>query len=157
MLNIVLFQPEIPANTGNIIRLCANTGYQLHIIEPTGFVMDNKKLMRAGLDYHEFVNIKKHVSLEACLEYFKGHNIYACTTKGHTPPHQCSFKEGDVLIFGKETAGLPEDFTATLDEQHKVRIPMLPDTRCMNLSNSVAIFIYESWRQLDFKGSSLYS
>lgn len=155
MLNIVLFQPEIPANTGNIIRLCANTGYQLHIVEPASFVLDDKRLMRAGLDYHEFVNIKKHHNLQECLEFFKGHNIYACTTKGHAYPDQCSFKDGDVLIFGKETKGLPDEFTNTLDAEHKVRIPMVPGSRCMNLSNSVAIFIYESWRQEGFQGSAV--
>ncbi|MGN1392835.1 MAG: tRNA (uridine(34)/cytosine(34)/5-carboxymethylaminomethyluridine(34)-2'-O)-methyltransferase TrmL [Succinivibrionaceae bacterium] len=155
MLNIVLFQPEIPANTGNIIRLCANTGFNLHIIEPAAFSLDDKKLMRAGLDYHEFVNIVKHHNLEECLEYFKGHNIYACTTKGHAYPNLCQFKEGDVLIFGKETKGLPDSFTDTLDLDHKVRIPMVPNSRCMNLSNSVAIFIYEAWRQLDFIGAKI--
>ena len=153
MLNIVLFQPEIPANTGNIFRLCANTGYQLHIIEPASFVLDDKRLLRAGLDYHEFVNIKKHHNLEECLEYFKGHQIYACTTKGHAYPDKCHFKDGDVLMFGKETKGLPDEFTQTLDDEHKVRIPLVPGSRCMNLSNSVAIFIYESWRQMGFDGA----
>ena len=114
MLNIVLFQPEIPANTGNIIRLCANTGYKLHIVEPAAFILDDKRLLRAGIDYHEFVDIKKHRNLNECLEYFKGHNIYACTTKGHAYPDQCRFQEGDVLIFGKETKGLPDEFTDTL-------------------------------------------
>ncbi len=153
MLNIVLFQPEIAANTGNIIRLCANSGYHLHIVEPAGFIFDDKRLLRAGLDYHEFVHIVKHPNLEACLEHFQGHNIYACTTKGHTKPSECHFQEGDVLIFGKETKGLPDYFTDSLDASHKVRIPMVPGSRCLNLSNSVAVFIFESWRQLDFKGA----
>ncbi len=153
MLNIVLFQPEIPANTGNIIRLCANTGYALHIVEPASFVLDDKRLMRAGLDYHEFVNIVRHKNLEECLKYFEGHNIFACTTKGHTRPDQAQFKDGDVLIFGKETKGLPDEFTDTLTPEQKLRIPMMPNSRCMNLSNSVAIFIYESWRQMGFAGS----
>ncbi len=153
MLNIVLFQPEIPANTGNIIRLCANTGYKLHIIEPASFVLDDKRLMRAGLDYHEYVDIKKHRNLSECLEYFKGHRIFACTTKGHAYPDKCNFKAGDVLIFGKETKGLPDEFTDTLEPSQKVRIPMVPGSRCMNLSNSVAIFVYESWRQLNYQGA----
>ena len=153
MLNIVLFQPEIPANTGNIIRLCANTGCALHIIEPASYILDDKRLMRAGLDYHEFVHIVKHKNIEACLEYFAGHDIYACTTKGHTRPDKVAFKDGDVLIFGKETKGLPDEFTNTLDAAHKVRIPMVPESRCMNLSNSVAIFIFEAWRQMDFVGA----
>ncbi len=153
MINVVLFQPEIPANTGNIIRLCANTGTKLHIIEPTAFIMDDKKLLRAGLDYHEFVDIKYHHNLQECLEYFKGHNIYACTTHGHMKPNECQFKDGDVLIFGKETAGLPVEYTDSLPPEQKVRIPTMPESRCMNLSNSVAIFIYEAWRQMGFSGS----
>ena len=153
MLNVVLFQPEIPSNTGNIIRLCANTGAKLHIVEPAGFIMDDRRLLRAGLDYHEFVNIKYHHNLEECLEFFKGHRIYACTTKGHMRPDECRFQDGDVLIFGKETAGLPEYYTNALPPEQKVRIPMIPGSRCMNLSNSVAIFIYEVWRQNGFSGA----
>ena len=153
MINVVLFQPEIPANTGNIIRLCANTGTSLHIVEPASFMMDDRRLLRAGLDYHEFVNIKYHHNLEECLAFFTRHEIYACTTKGHMSPDKCPFQDGDVLFFGKETSGLPEDFPASLPPERLARIPMVPGSRCMNLSNSVAIFVYEAWRQHGFAGA----
>ncbi len=153
MLNIVLFQPEIPANTGNIIRLCANTGYSLHIVEPAAFFFDDRRLLRAGLDYREFVGIRKHKNLAACLEFFRGHGIWACTVRGEVSPDECRFKPGDALFFGKETKGLPDEFTASLEPGRRVRIPMVPGSRCMNLANSAAIMVYESWRQLGFAGA----
>ncbi|MDF7671321.1 tRNA (uridine(34)/cytosine(34)/5-carboxymethylaminomethyluridine(34)-2'-O)-methyltransferase TrmL [Orbaceae bacterium ESL0721] len=155
-LNIVLYEPEIPANTGNIIRLCANTGANLHIIEPMGFFWDDKKLRRAGLDYQEFVNVKRYKN----LEYFLAENgvdliqkIYALTTKGERPHSDVPYKAGDYLMFGPETRGLPATLLEKLPQDHKIRIPMLPNSRSMNLSNSVAVVVYEGWRQLNYVGS----
>lgn len=158
MLNIVLFEPEIPANTGNIIRLCANTGFNLHIIEPMGFFWDDKKLRRAGLDYHEFVNIKRYKNLDTFLdenqlELSAESCIYALTTKGQRPHSDVAYQPNDYLFFGPETRGLPADFLTKLPLEQKIRIPMCHDSRSMNLSNSVAVVIYEAWRQLDYVGS----
>jgi len=154
MLDIVLYQPEIPPNTGNIIRLCANTGYSLHLIEPLGFEWDDKRIKRAGLDYHEFSNVKKHASLEAYIESEKPKKIYACTTKGTKFFHEAAFEMGDCLLFGPETRGLPEETIYALPEEQRLRIPMQPNSRSMNLSNAVSVFVYESWRQLGFKGAN---
>lgn len=152
-MNVVLFQPEIPANTGNIIRLCANTGSQLHLIRPLGFVLDDKRLLRAGLDYHEFVNIKLYNYIEECLEAMPdGARVYAATSKGTHMPNQAEFKPEDVIIFGRETSGLPDSFTDSLPDEQKLRIPMVPNSRCYNLCNSVAIMVYEAWRQQNFCG-----
>lgn len=153
MLDVVLYQPEIPPNTGNIIRLCANTGYRLHLIEPLGFDWDDKKVRRAGLDYHEFSEVKKHPSLESYIASEKPNLIYACTTKGSGHHHKAKFKEGDCLLFGPETRGLPMEVIDSLPTEQRLRIPMQENSRSMNLSNAVAVFIYESWRQLDFKGA----
>jgi len=139
MLNIVLFEPEIPPNTGNIIRLCANTGCQLHLIEPLGFGWDDKRLRRAGLDYHEFASIKHQ----------------ALTTKG-TPAHSAvSYQDNDFLVFGPETRGLPAYILDNLPASHKIRIPMLAESRSMNLSNAVSVVVYEAWRQLGYPGALL--
>ena len=153
MLDIVLYQPEIPPNTGNIIRLCANTGYTLHLIEPLGFEWDDKRVRRAGLDYHEFSEVKKHPSFESYLETEQPKRVFACTTKGSTYHHEPDYKAGDCLMFGPETRGLPEDIIFSLPAEQRVRIPMKPDSRSMNLSNAVAVFVYESWRQLGFPNS----
>lgn len=153
MLDIVLFQPEIPPNTGNIIRLCANTGFKLHLIEPLGFDWDDKKVRRAGLDYHEFSHVEKHASLEAYLASAKPKRVFACTTKGSDHHHKAQYEKGDCLLFGPETRGLPNDVIESLPKEQRVRIPMMPDSRSMNLSNAVAVFIYEAWRQLDFEGA----
>jgi tRNA (cytidine/uridine-2'-O-)-methyltransferase len=152
-MNVVLFQPEIPANTGNIIRLCANTGSQLHLIRPLGFILDDKRLLRAGLDYHEFVNIKLYNSIEECLSNMpEGARVYAATSKGKTMPTEVKFNRDDIIIFGRETSGLPDIFTDSLPEDQKLRIPMVPNSRCYNLCNSVAIMVYEAWRQQNFYG-----
>ena len=153
MLNIVLFEPEIPPNTGNIIRLCANTGFRLHIIEPMGFTWDDKRLRRAGLDYHEFADIKRHVDFDAFLSSIGDARIFACTTKGKAYPSEAGFQAGDVLLFGPETRGLPMSIIESLPESQRLRIPMLPQSRSMNLSNAVSVFVYESWRQLGFPGA----
>jgi tRNA (cytidine/uridine-2'-O-)-methyltransferase len=153
MLQIALFEPEIPPNTGNIIRLCANSGFKLHLIEPLGFEWDDKRVKRAGLDYHEFADVKRHANYQEFLDYIGDARIFACTTKGTKYHHEAQYQAGDVLLFGPETRGLPAEVLASLPQEQKVRIPMLPESRSMNLSNAVAVFIYESWRQLDFTGS----
>ena len=152
MIDIVLYQPEIPPNTGNIIRLCANSGFALHLIEPLGFDWDDKKVRRAGLDYHEFAHVQRHPDLQAYLDTAKPSRILACTTKGKSFHSDIQYQKGDALIFGPETRGLPDDFIQSLPVEHRVRIPMLPDSRSMNLSNAVAIVSYEAWRQLSFAG-----
>lgn len=153
-MNVVLFQPEIPANTGNIIRLCANTGSNLHLILPLGFVLDDKRMIRAGLDYHEFVSIKTYNSIEDCLNSMPQESkVYAATSKGNTRPCDAKFQSNDVIIFGRETSGLPDSFTDKLLPEQKLRIPMVPNSRCYNLANSVGIFLYEAWRQQNFAGS----
>jgi len=151
MLNIVLFEPEIPPNTGNIIRLCANTGYHLHIIEPCGFDLDDKKLRRAGLDYHEFATLQIHKSYETFLQSESPSRLFACSTKGTRKHTEANFEKGDYLIFGPETRGLPSMVLDSLQPENILRLPMVENSRSLNLSNSVAIFVYESWRQLDFK------
>ncbi len=153
MLHIALYEPEIPPNTGNIIRLCANTGYSLHLIEPMGFAWDDKRLRRAGLDYHEFADIKRHVDFDAFLSSIGDARIFACTTKGKAYPSEAGFQAGDVLLFGPETRGLPMSIIESLPESQRLRIPMLPQSRSMNLSNAVSVFVYESWRQLGFYGA----
>lgn len=160
MLNIVLFEPEIPANTGNIIRLCANAGFRLHIIEPMGFFWDDKKLRRAGLDYHEFVETKRYKNFSDFLSLNQlvleqTDCLYAMTTKGSRPHSEVNYKANDYLLFGPETRGLPSSVLDPLPKQQRIRIPMLANSRSMNLSNSVAVAIYESWRQLNYQGANL--
>ena len=154
MLHVGLYEPEIPPNTGNIIRLCANTGFQLHLIKPLGFDLDDKKLRRAGLDYHEFANLGVHDSLEDCLESLGHPTVYAMTTKGSKPPSDVSFKAGDVILLGPETRGLPPSVRDELPPEQRIRLPMLADSRSLNLSNACAIVVYEAWRQLGYQGCS---
>ncbi|MCZ4059807.1 tRNA (uridine(34)/cytosine(34)/5-carboxymethylaminomethyluridine(34)-2'-O)-methyltransferase TrmL [Pantoea sp. LMR881] len=157
MLNIVLFEPEIPPNTGNIIRLCANTGFQLHLIEPLGFTWDDKRLRRAGLDYHEFTAIRKHTDYQAFLDAERPERLFALTTKG-TPAHSAvQYQAGDYLLFGPESRGLPAEILNALPAQQKIRIPMRAESRSMNLSNAVSVVVYEAWRQLDYAGALLKS
>ncbi len=153
MLNIVLHEPEIPANTGNIIRLCANTGAQLHLIQPLGFSLDDKKLRRAGLDYHEWVNVHQYASLADFIEKLKPKRILALTTKGTKNYADVSFQEDDVLLFGAETRGLPNGFLEQHDKDLKLYLPMMPESRSLNLSNTVSIVLFEAWKQLGFKQS----
>lgn len=153
MLDVVLFQPQIPPNTGNIIRLCANSGFRLHLIEPLGFDLDDKRLRRAGLDYHEFTAIKKHKNFDEFVAEQKPDRILAVTTKTTNYYGDIKFKVGDYLLFGSETAGLPEDVRQKIPDADKIRIPMLEGSRSMNLSNATAVMIYEAWRQLDFAGA----
>lgn len=153
MLHIVLFEPEIPPNTGNIIRLCANTGYQLHLIEPLGFAWDDKRIKRAGLDYHEFADVKRYVNFASFVEQVKPVRIFACTTKGHATHSDVGFNIADALVFGPESRGLPPEVLQLIPSQHWLRIPMTANSRSMNLSNAVAVFVYESWRQLNYAGA----
>lgn len=153
MLNIVLYEPEIPPNTGNIIRLCANTGMNLHLIEPIAFDLDDKKLRRAGLDYHEFSSVAVYPNLDDFLAKVTLNNIYAISTKGSRSYSDVKFCENDAVIFGPETRGLPQHARERFGQNNCLRIPMLPDSRSLNLSNSAAIIVYEAWRQLGFQGS----
>jgi tRNA (cytidine/uridine-2'-O-)-methyltransferase len=150
MLHIVLFEPEIPPNTGNIIRLAANTGYQLHLIKPLGFELEDKLLRRAGLDYHEWTRVTQHETYEDFVQSTEFHHIYAFTTKGKQNYSEIRYRKNDVLLFGPETRGLPSSILDSLPTHQKARLPMLEHSRSLNLSNTVAIAVYESWRQLDF-------
>jgi len=150
VFHIVLFEPEIPPNTGNIIRLCANTGAQLHLVKPLGFSLEDKQLKRAGLDYHEYANLQVHENWQACKQALAGKRMFALTTKGSTRHTDLSFQAGDVFVFGPETRGLPQEIRDEFLPEHRVRLPMLPDSRSLNLSNSAAILLYEAWRQIDF-------
>lgn len=154
MLHVVLFQPEIPPNTGNVIRLCANTGAALHLIHPLGFELEDRKLRRAGLDYHEWARLREHEHLEAFMETVAPSRLFAFTTKGSHPFHEVSYRDGDALLFGPETRGLPDEVLARFDAEHRLRLPMVPESRSLNLSNSVAVAVYEAWRQLGFTGAS---
>lgn len=154
MLHVVLYQPEIPPNTGNVIRLCANTGFRLHLIEPLGFELDDKRLRRAGLDYHEFTRVQRHASLEECLRVLRPGKVWALTTKGARSYADASFCAGDVLLFGPETRGLPAEVLDALPAEQRLRLPMREASRSLNLSNTVAVVVYEAWRQLGFSDGS---
>ena len=153
MLNIVLYQPEIPPNTGNIIRLCANTGFCLHLVAPLGFDLDDKKLRRAGLDYREFQSLQVHANWPAYLQAAGATTVYALSTKGSKCYSNIQYQAGDTLLFGPETRGLPEDIRTEIGVDHVLRLPMQADSRSLNLSNTVSIVAYEAWRQQGFVGS----
>ncbi|UJF22444.1 tRNA (uridine(34)/cytosine(34)/5-carboxymethylaminomethyluridine(34)-2'-O)-methyltransferase TrmL [Shewanella sp. OMA3-2] len=153
MFHIALYEPEIAPNTGNIIRLCANNGSHLHLIEPLGFDLEEKKLRRAGLDYSDLTSVTRHRNYQEFLVAMAGKRIMACTTKGSRPHTQIAFAENDVLLFGPETRGLPMDIINATPLEQRLRIPMTANSRSLNLSNSVAIISYEAWRQLDFAGA----
>lgn len=154
MLHIVLYQPEIPPNTGNIIRLAANTGAQLHLVAPLGFSIEDRQLRRAGLDYHEYARLRVHPDWQACLGALAGARRFACSTKGTTLHTAPAYAQGDAFVFGPETRGLPEDVLTGFTPEHRLRIPMRPDNRSLNLSNAVAVVVFEAWRQLGFAGST---
>lgn len=154
MFTIVLFQPEIPPNTGNVIRLCANTGCELHLVKPLGFPLEDAKLRRAGLDYHEYARLVVHENWEDCQRALSGRRIFAATTRGATRHDQVVFQPGDVLLFGPESRGLPEDLLAGFSSERRIRLPMRPESRSMNLSNAVAVMVFEAWRQQDFAGGN---
>ena len=153
MLHVVLYQPEIPPNTGNIIRLCANTGMQLHLIRPFGFTLDDKRMRRAGLDYHEWANIRIHDQFEDFLEAVNPPHCYGLSTKGKAFYHEVRFEDGDALVFGPETRGLPLEIREHERMTDCLRIPMRENSRSLNLSNAAAIVVYEAWRQLGFGGA----
>jgi tRNA (cytidine/uridine-2'-O-)-methyltransferase len=152
MFHIVLFEPEIPPNTGNIIRLCANTGAALHLIEPLGFKLEDKQLKRAGLDYHEYADLKVHKNWADCKAALSGKRMFALTTKGSARYTDCQFLDEDVFVFGPETRGLPEEIRNEFVPEFRLRLPMLPESRSLNLSNSAAALLYEAWRQVGFTG-----
>ena len=153
MFKIVLYQPEIAPNTGNIIRLCANTGAELHLIEPLGFAMDDKRLRRAGLDYSEYSRVVRHRDWQSFLQAEQPARVLALSTKGRRSHTEISYSAGDAIVFGPETRGLPAEFLQQVGEEHTLRIPMRPESRSINLSNAAAVVIYEAWRQLDFAGA----
>ncbi|WP_018151976.1 tRNA (cytidine(34)-2'-O)-methyltransferase [Leeia oryzae] len=152
MFHIVLFNPEIPPNTGNIIRLAANTGCQLHLVEPLGFPLDDTKMKRAGLDYHEYAEMHVHKDWAACQAALAGKRLFAFTTKGSRNAFSASFQDEDVFVFGPETRGLPADVLAGFEADFRLRLPMLPTQRSLNLSNAVAITVFEALRQTGFAG-----
>jgi tRNA (cytidine/uridine-2'-O-)-methyltransferase len=152
VFHVVLYEPEIPPNTGNIIRLCANTGSSLHLIQPLGFELDDKRLRRAGLDYHEWAELREHASLSAFLDSVQPPRLFACTTRARRNYAEAAFEAGDALLFGPETRGLPQALLDSLPEQQQLRIPMRPEVRSLNLSNAVALILYEAWRQQGFTG-----
>ncbi len=154
MFHIILYQPEIPPNTGNIIRLCANTGAHLHLIQPLGFKLEDKNLKRAGLDYHEFADIREYRDLDMCINNLKNSRIFACSTKAKNYYSHIHFQENDAFLFGPETRGLPMEILQNLPADQLLRIPMLPHSRSLNLSNSVAVVLYEAWRQQNFTGGN---
>lgn len=154
MFHIALFEPQIAPNTGNIIRLVANNGCHLHLIEPLGFDLEEKKLRRAGLDYKDLARVTRHANYQAFADAMAGHKIYAITTKGSRRHDKVSFQKGDVLLFGAETHGLHPDVMNSIAPEDRLRIPMKETNRSMNLSNAVALVSYEAWRQLDFEGGA---
>ena len=154
MFSIILYEPEIPPNTGNIIRLCANTGTDLHLIEPLGFELDEKRLRRAGLDYREFVSVQTHASLDDCLEALEQPRVFAFSTRNSNRYDEAKFAAGDALLFGPETRGLPQAVLDGLAPEQRLRLPMQEGNRSLNLSNSAAVVVFEAWRQLGFPGGT---
>ena len=150
MFSLILFEPEIPPNTGNIIRLCANTGASLHLVEPLGFDLDDKKLRRAGLDYREFAAVTTHASLDECLTALGQPRVFALSTRGRSQHDEPDYQAGDAFLFGPETRGLPQAVLDALPAEQRLRLPMRDGSRSLNLSNSAAVVVYEAWRQLGF-------
>jgi len=152
MFNIVLVQPEIPPNAGNVIRLAANTGCRLHLVEPLGFTMDDRQLRRAGLDYHEYAHVEVHKDWERCKKALGERRVFALSTRGIIRHDTPDYAPGDVFLFGPETRGLPDDVLAAIPAPHRLRLPMQPGSRSLNLSNAVAVVVFEAWRQQEFAG-----
>jgi tRNA (cytidine/uridine-2'-O-)-methyltransferase len=153
VFHVILFQPEIPPNTGNLIRLCANVGATLHLVHPLGFAMEDRQLRRAGLDYHELASVREHADLPGCLAAVAAPRLFALTTRAKRSLYEMRFAAGDAFLFGPETSGLPADVLAALPEDTRLRIPMRAGNRSLNLSNAAAVTVYEAWRQLGFAGA----
>lgn len=154
MFDIVLFEPEIPPNTGNIMRLCANSGARLHLVEPLGFRLEDRLLRRAGLDYREWVDVRIHANFDAYLAKMPSRRLFACSTRGARSYANADYQAGDAILFGPETRGLPADMLENIPEPQRLYIPMQPDNRSLNLSNAVAVVLYEAWRQHGFQGAA---
>ena len=154
MLDVILYQPEIPPNTGNVIRLCANTGARLHLVRPLGFDLDDRQLRRAGLDYHEYADLQVHDSLDAALAKISPPRLFALSTRNSARYDQPRYVENDAFLFGRETSGLPDGVLASIPPEQRLRLPMRPDNRSLNLSNAVAVVVFEAWRQLGYAGSA---
>ena len=154
MFSLILYEPEIPPNTGNIMRLCANTGVALHLVEPLGFELDEPRLKRAGLDYREFASVKTHISLDVALDALNGPRVFALSTRGATPHDRPEYVAGDAFLMGPETRGLPQSVLDALPLEQRLRLPMRAGNRSLNLSNAAAVVVYEAWRQLGFEGSA---
>ena len=154
VLHVVLYQPEIPPNTGNVIRLCANTGAALHLVRPLGFELDDAKLRRAGLDYHEFATVAVHEDLTAFIATAQPRRLFALSTRGRVCYDTIDYADGDALLFGPETRGLPQAILEGIAPEQRLRLPMRPHNRSLNLSNTVAIVVYEAWRQAGFRGAA---
>ncbi|HKL63794.1 MAG TPA: tRNA (cytidine(34)-2'-O)-methyltransferase [Woeseiaceae bacterium] len=152
MFSLILYQPEIPPNTGNIIRLCANTGTALHLVRPLGFALDEPRLRRAGLDYREFASVSVHDDLSACRRALGEPRLFAFSTRGTRRYDRVDYRPGDALLFGPETRGLPDAVLSSLDPERRLRLPMMPGNRSLNLSNAAAVAVFEAWRQQDFAG-----
>lgn len=152
MFHVVLFEPEIPPNTGNAIRLCANTGATLHLVRPLGFTLDDARVKRAGLDYHELSRVREHATLAGCLAALGDARVFAVETGGSLRHDEVSYRAGDAFLFGRETGGLPPETITAWPRERLVRLPMVPGNRSLNLSNAVAVVVFEAWRQLGFAG-----
>lgn len=151
MFSLILYEPEIPPNTGNVIRLCANTGVSLHLIEPLGFELDEPRLKRAGLDYREFASVRTHESLDTCLQALDAPRVFALSTRGKTRHDEPRYQAGDVFLLGPETRGLPQELLDALPPGQTLRLPMRSGSRSLNMSNAAAVIVYEAWRQLGFR------
>ena len=154
MFSLILYEPEIPPNTGNVIRLCANTGVALHLIEPLGFELDEPRLKRAGLDYREFASVQTHASLDGCLQALGSPRVFALSTRGSTRHDQPRYQRGDAFLMGPETRGLPQSVLDALPPGQRIRLPMVEGSRSLNLSNAAAVMVYEAWRQLSFENGA---
>jgi tRNA (cytidine/uridine-2'-O-)-methyltransferase len=154
MFHVILFRPEIPPNTGNLIRLCANVGATLHLVHPLGFELDEPRVRRAGLDYHELASVREHADLPSCLAALAPARLYALTTRATRSLYAAKFAAGDAFLFGPETSGLPAELLESLPEQSRLRLPMRAGNRSLNLSNAAAVTVYEAWRQIGFAGGT---
>jgi tRNA (cytidine/uridine-2'-O-)-methyltransferase len=152
MFHVILFEPEIPPNTGNIIRLCANTGATLHLVQPLGFSLDDAQLRRAGLDYRDLARVHEHRDLAACLQHFDVTRVFPVETQGGQRHTDHRYQDGDAFLFGRETSGLPANVLSLFPAEHAIRVPMIPGNRSLNLANAAAIVLFEAWRQLGFPG-----